>query len=159
MSTSPTGGPRISGLLNLAWDEAFKRMNADVGPRHPTLRPAHLQLFRFGSIDDRRITELAAREGMTKQSMHELIRHLERNGYVRTEPDPADARAHVVRLTESGEGLEADVIASSAGLHLRWAEELGADLFNSVWQGLQQMLGREGGPPDLDDLRRRAARL
>ncbi len=58
----------------------------------------------FSSIDDEgsRITELAKRAGMTKQSMGELVLDLEGKGYVERGADPVDARAKIVRLTQKG---------------------------------------------------------
>ena len=45
---------------------------------------------------------LAERAAMTKQSMAELVAHLERHGYVERVPDPSDRRAKLVRATERG---------------------------------------------------------
>jgi DNA-binding MarR family transcriptional regulator len=150
------GGPRIAGLLNLAAEQATTEINGEVVARHPELRLAHFQVFRFGSIDGRRVTELAAWAGMTKQSMHELIGHLERTGYVRREPDPSDSRARLVRLTERGIELERDVVAASSRLHLRWLQQLGEARFASLWSALEDLTGRADPLPETDDLRRRA---
>ena len=45
---------------------------------------------------------------MTKQSMAQLVAHLERHGYVERIPDPADGRAKLVRATERGREVFAD---------------------------------------------------
>ncbi|MGZ6779596.1 MAG: MarR family winged helix-turn-helix transcriptional regulator [Mycobacterium sp.] len=42
---------------------------------------------------------------MTKQTAGGLIDELEANGYVARRPDPADARARLVMLTDRGERL------------------------------------------------------
>jgi DNA-binding MarR family transcriptional regulator len=52
----------------------------------------------------KRITELAASELIAQPSVTTLVARLERDGLVRREPDPADARAVRVHLT--GEGRE-----------------------------------------------------
>ena len=52
---------------------------------------------------------LADRARMTKQSMTELVAHLERHGYVERVPDPADGRAKLVRAT--GRGREVYAVA------------------------------------------------
>ena len=131
-------------------------MASELVRRHPQLRAAHLQVFNFGSIEGRRVTELAERGAMTKQSMHELVTHLEREGYLRREPDPADSRARLIRLTPHGLRLEDDVRAASARLHLDWLARLGADRFEALWSALQEITGREGGPPEPAELRRHA---
>jgi DNA-binding MarR family transcriptional regulator len=49
-----------------------------------------------------RITELAAREGVAQPSMTGLINRLERDSLVERRPDPEDARACLVAVTERG---------------------------------------------------------
>src|SRR6266481_1741759 len=51
------------------------------------LRAAHAQVFVAIHADGSRLTELAARAGMTKQAMGELVRYLEQHGYLQIEPD------------------------------------------------------------------------
>ena len=53
--------------------------------------------------DGTRLTELAAAAQVTKQTAGSLVDQLERAGYARRTPDPADARARLVRLAERGE--------------------------------------------------------
>ena len=79
--SEPQAGRRL-GLLRVALDQALAAVLARVGPSHPALRPAHLQIFRFDGIEGATAAELAFHAGMTKQSMHELVTHLERNGYL-----------------------------------------------------------------------------
>jgi len=52
----------------------------------------------------RRLTSLAAREGVTQPAMTQLVARLEDSGLVCRDPDPADGRVVQVRLT--GEGRE-----------------------------------------------------
>ena len=147
------GGPRIAGLLSIAFDQAMAAVTAEVAPHHPDLRPAHLQIFRLGSIEGRRATELAALARMTKQSMHELVGHLERHGYLTREVDPGDVRARLLRLTPRGQQLEDQVVAASARLQLSWREALGADRFDVLWAGLQEITGGSAPAPSVAQLR------
>jgi DNA-binding MarR family transcriptional regulator len=133
--------PRYFGLLRVAFDQALTAVLAEVSPRHPALRPAHIQLFRFGGIDGSHTAELAVHAGMTKQSMHELITHLERNGYLVREPDPADTRARLVRLTPAGRKLEQQINQAVAKVLDSWEDDLGTDRFNELWATLQQLTG------------------
>jgi len=133
--------PRYFGLLRLAFDQALSAIVAEVGPHHPALRPAHIQLFRFGGIDGSSAAELAAHVGMTKQSMHELITYLERHGYLVREPDPDDTRARLVRLTPSGRALEADIGNAVANVLDTWEADLGTEAFDQLWKTLQQLTG------------------
>ena len=62
------------------------------------------QLALFHNIDTQgtRLTTIAARAGLTKQSMIELVNKCEKNAFVRRSPDPLDKRAKIVTLTQSG---------------------------------------------------------
>jgi DNA-binding MarR family transcriptional regulator len=86
--------------------------------------------------------------------MHELIAHLQRHGYLRREPDPADARAMRIRLTTPGWELEQQMRAASARVHLSWLEQLGAERFDALWAALRQLTGRDDPVPDPAALRR-----
>lgn len=64
------------------------------------VRPAYgsilLPLFEEDGL---RMGELARRARLAKQTMTTMVRLLERDGLVVREPDPADGRASVIRLT------------------------------------------------------------
>ncbi|MGH4026993.1 MAG: MarR family winged helix-turn-helix transcriptional regulator [Pseudonocardiaceae bacterium] len=148
----------VLGLAQVALEAGRSEVTAELAPRHPQLRPAHLQVFRRGPLDAVRVTELAARAGMTKQSMYELVGHLERHGYLHREPDPADARALRVRLTAQGRELEEQLRAASARVHLQWRDRLGPERFAALWSALQDVTGRDDPLPDPAELFRQAAR-
>jgi DNA-binding MarR family transcriptional regulator len=87
------------------------------------VRPAHYAVFRYLDEEGSRVTELAEAAGMTKQSMGELVDHLERRGYVERRPDPRDGRAKIVVFTAKGRrGIEvaAERIAGIEGELARW---------------------------------------
>jgi len=50
----------------------------------------------------RRVTELAAREGVTQPGITRLVNRLEEAGWVARESDPGDGRAVMVCLTAAG---------------------------------------------------------
>lgn len=75
---------------------------------HDELTVAHINLTRNLDEDGTRLTELARRAAMTKQSMSELVEQVERMGLIEKRPDPSDGRAKLVCFTERGfEWLEA----------------------------------------------------
>ncbi|MCX4513222.1 MarR family transcriptional regulator [Streptomyces sp. NBC_01619] len=70
---------------------------------HPELEPAAYGLLvRLEESGAQRATELAAYFGVGKATMSRQLRALEELGLVVREPDPADGRASLVRLTEEG---------------------------------------------------------
>jgi len=151
--SEPQAGRRL-GLLRVALDQALAAVLARVGPAHPALRPAHLQIFRFDGVEGATAAELAVHAGMTKQSMHELVTHLERNGYLTREPDPGDSRARLVRLTPSGHALEQDVHLAIAEVLESWRDRLGPERFDTLWSILQEITSETGPLPDLTEIRR-----
>ncbi|MEV1044956.1 MarR family transcriptional regulator [Streptomyces sp. NPDC049916] len=70
---------------------------------HPDLEPAAYGLLvRLESAGQQRATELAAYFGVGKATMSRQLHSLENLGLVGREPDPADGRAWLVRLTDEG---------------------------------------------------------
>ncbi len=54
--------------------------------------------------------ELADMAGVTRATMTGLVDTLEKDGYVRREPDPRDRRAMLVHLTPKGEAFTREVL-------------------------------------------------
>ena len=52
------------------------------------------------------MVELARRSALSKQTMTELVRRLERDGLVERRPDPADGRASLIFLTARSRAFE-----------------------------------------------------
>jgi len=87
--------------------EPFRAMNDELAGRlaergHPEVRAAHGAVLQFLDDAGTRVSDLAQRAQMTKQSMAQLVAHLEAHGYVERVPDPADGRAKLVRATDRG---------------------------------------------------------
>ncbi|MBP0441457.1 MarR family winged helix-turn-helix transcriptional regulator [Tianweitania sediminis] len=69
---------------------------------HEELSLAHINLTRNLDEDGTRLTELARRASMTKQSMSELVEQVELTGLIEKRRDPTDGRAKLVCFTETG---------------------------------------------------------
>jgi len=65
----------------------------------------HHPLFENIDAQGTRLSALAARAGVTHQSMGDLVASLERRGYVERRSDPNDGRARLVCLTPLGQRL------------------------------------------------------
>jgi DNA-binding MarR family transcriptional regulator len=92
---------------------------------HPEIRTPHGNVFPFLDTNGTRVSVLAERAQITKQSMAELVAHLERLGYVERVPDPEDRRAKLVRSTDKGEELYAIAREVVAELEADWTKALG----------------------------------
>jgi len=69
---------------------------------HDELSVAHINLTRNLDENGTRLTELARRASMTKQSMGELVDQVEEIGLVEKKRDPTDGRAKLVSFTAKG---------------------------------------------------------
>ena len=104
---------------------------------HPGLRLGHVGVLSNLDYDRgaRQVT-LAERAGVTKQAIGPVVRELERLGYVRTDPDPADHRAKLVTLTSAGR----EVIEHAQPLIDRIENSIRASIGVAQYQELQQLL-------------------
>jgi DNA-binding MarR family transcriptional regulator len=112
--------------------EPFVAMNDRLMARlaaegHPEFRSAHGAVFQYLDDAGTRVSTLAQRARMTKQSMAELVAHLERHGYVERVPDPGDRRAKLVRATARGREVFALARATMADVDARLDAALGAE--------------------------------
>jgi len=108
------------------------------------IRPAHGVVFQFLDSAGTRVSVLAQRAQMTKQSMAELVAHLERHGDLERAPDPADRRAKLVRLTRRGRDVFPLALEAIAEVEARWTESLGERdmaLLRALLQRLNGALG------------------
>ena len=125
-------------LLRAPHHAVVSRIHRGLAARGFTdLHPAHLAVFQNIEAEGSRITELAVRAQITKQSMGYLVDYLEEHGYVRREPDPLDGRAKCVRMTERGWQVMDAAFAIVDELEAEWAARLGEERF----QQLRELLG------------------
>jgi DNA-binding MarR family transcriptional regulator len=108
---------------------------------HDDLRAAHAQVFVALDMEGSRLTELAARAGMTKQAMGELVRYLEHHGYLAVEPDSRDRRAKMIRPTPRGMAARQDCASLVAESDRRLADRIG----DRALRELRLQLGHIGG--------------
>lgn len=96
-------------------------------------------MFRHPSADGLRPSELADKVNITKQSVNDLLGHLERCGYLTREPDPLDGRARVIRLTEKGHALEGAINGLARDAEQTIAAHLGARRFSQFRSALVEL--------------------
>lgn len=88
------------------------------------------------SLHGIRLTELAEQAQITKQTAGALVDELERNGYVTREPDPADARARLVMLSDRGEQVCRAAAEEVARIEAHWRRHLGEVPYRQLREAL-----------------------
>jgi DNA-binding MarR family transcriptional regulator len=109
------------------------------------VREGHGSVFVFMRPGGTRLTELARRARMTKQSMGELVRDLEALGYVERRPDPDDGRAKIVVFTPSGERVNAIGIEAITDMERQWARSLGRQRMEALRAALEELTANAPG--------------
>jgi len=125
-------------MLRVVWQWVRDEMYAGiVAAGYDDLNAAHVGLWRYPGLDGLRPSQLADRAGITKQSVNDLLGHLERHGYLGRVPDSADGRARVILLTSKGRRLEQTIYAEAGAAQLRIAEILGPRRFAQLHGSLE----------------------
>ena len=89
-----------------------------------SLAHAHNVLRHLGN-GPLRASAIVGQCGVSKQAVSQQIAHLQRNGYVRTLPDPDDQRARLIELTERGVAAQALVKQLFADIEREWTKRIG----------------------------------
>ncbi|KUI35653.1 MarR family transcriptional regulator [Mycobacterium sp. IS-1496] len=113
---------RIHDALRAAGFDDLTLAQSRIGQR---LRP-----------DGIRLTDLAEEARVTKQTAGALVDQLERAGYVVRTPDPTDARARLVMLSDRGQRLCAAAAAELAVVEREWRSHLGAEAFDRLCEAM-----------------------
>ena len=120
--------------------EAVKRLQLR-GHQHVTL--AHVALLSYLDLDGTRLTTLAERAGMTKQSMRQLAIELEALGYITRDDDLTDRRASLLKFTDTGWRFLQDANAVKQDLEARYNAMLGEEGFLRFREALIQVMQLE----------------
>jgi len=134
------------GLLSTAMDEFSEELYERVQAAGlEDIRPGHGCVFSNVQPEGSRLTELAERACMTKQTVGEVASDLEGLGYVERVPDPADGRAKIIRLTQRGR--EAQLIGRDLvdGLERDWGERYGEENVAALRQALEVITAERFG--------------
>lgn len=130
----------IGALLNLPVQEISRRVAVALVERgFSDYRPTYQVVFQVCKPEGSRLTELAERAGVTKQSMGETIDVLEQRGYFERIPDPTDGRATLIRRTERGWQVNQVAREIVEQLQQEWARALGEEEFAELLHHLRRL--------------------
>jgi len=138
--------PLMIRLLGVAFDDFCEQLERRLAETpYDDIRITHGCVF--GNIDPEgtRLTDLAERARMTKQSVGEVTSDLEQRGYVERVADPSDGRAKIIRLTERGRAAQALGVGLIDDLEQEWGERFGAERVAALREALEAITGERVG--------------
>jgi DNA-binding MarR family transcriptional regulator len=95
------GGDPDRTQLAIGFERLFTLVSR-LNPRMDISLTAASTLRTLERDGPHRLSELAAKEGVTQPAMTQLVSRLERDGLARRCTDPTDGRVVVVRITDAG---------------------------------------------------------
>jgi DNA-binding MarR family transcriptional regulator len=144
----------IGRLLQQAYRAYNHQAIAKLRERgHTGLTLAHTLLLSNLDLEGTRITTLAERAGITKQSMGQLVEDLEKRGYVERQVDATDRRASVVHFTPAGWQFLQDAYELKQEIEAEYQDMLGEAVFDQLRATLRQLLAHPaaGGEAESDE--------
>jgi DNA-binding MarR family transcriptional regulator len=138
----PIGEPdlNIGLLLYIPYRALESRVFAAVANAgYGDITPAQARIFQRIGPNGTRLTDLAEQAQVTKQTAGFLVDQLERAGYVQRTPDPTDARARLVRISERGAAALPIASAVVAQVESEWTEYLGANRMAQLRRTLSRL--------------------
>ena len=116
-----------------AADRIFRAVH-DAGFEDVTI--AQSRLLMGIDIDGTRLSVLAERAQIAKQTATALVDKLERAGYVERVLDPSDGRARLVRMTPRAEAVLPLARAEEDRIEAEWRAHLGPELMDHLREAL-----------------------
>ena len=140
--------PRIA-LIRLL-DAGFDAFSEELARRlaqtpYNDIRATHGCVFGNIEPEGSRLTDLAERAHMTKQTVGEVATELERRGYLERAPDPSDGRAKIIQLTERGRQVQALGREIIDEIEQEWAERFGAERVAALRDALEAITAEQLG--------------
>jgi DNA-binding MarR family transcriptional regulator len=120
--------PLIGALLRLPHEVIVVRMLATINAKGFDITNSELPVFLYPGPEGRRPIDLARQCNMTRQAMNYVLTSLEDRGYIQRQTGP-NVAARVVRVTDRGWLLIAQIRKCLADIEKEWTAHLGAQRF------------------------------
>jgi DNA-binding MarR family transcriptional regulator len=134
----------LTALLDLAFEAMLTEFRGEIeDSEFDDLRITHGCVFRYVRETGIRLTEIAERANVTKQSAGEIVDDLVELGYVERAPDPADRRAKLICLTARGEKAQEFGFRAFAAIEEGWAERYGVERLADLRKTLEEIVATE----------------
>ena len=115
----------------------------ELRDRMGALRSSQLRLVALVPAEGMRLTDLAARVGMTKQALGEFATDLEDRGLLETVRDPADKRVRIVRRTTVGDEVAEVTGRAITEMEARWRTRIGPERWDAMRETLLAVVTQE----------------
>ena len=130
----------MGAMMRYVWQGVWRQIfSGVVAAGYEDVNPAHVGLFRYPGLDGQRPSELADQLQITKQSVNDLLGHLDARDYLAREPDPADGRARIVRLTKQGRKLQETIHGQARAAEQHIADTLGPSRYTQLQHALEDL--------------------
>jgi DNA-binding MarR family transcriptional regulator len=134
----PAVTPLIGALLRAPHEVIVVRMLATLKANGFDITHTELEVFLYPGPEGRRPIDLARQCNMTRQAMNYVLAGLESRGYIQRQAGPSEA-ARVVRVTDRGWLLIAQVRKCVGEIEQEWADHLGTRRFMELRETLQDL--------------------
>jgi DNA-binding MarR family transcriptional regulator len=134
---------RLLGQVFADFSEELYRGLAAAG--FGDIRPGHGCVFGYIDPEGSRLTDMAERARMTKQSVGEVATDLERRGYLERIPDATDGRVKIIRLTDRGRAAQRAGRQLIDEIERDWAERYGESEIGALRATLEAIAARPAG--------------
>ena len=124
-------------IASRAAAERIFRAGHDAGFDDLTI--AQSRLAMGVDVEGTRLSVLAERAQIAKQTATALVDKLERAGYVERVPDPSDGRARLVKMTSRAEAALPIARAEEDRIEAEWRAHLGDELMDQLRHALTSL--------------------
>lgn len=137
-----SGKPDIGILLLLADQEFVRELRAHTAAQgYADQGRSDGFVLRTLGAGPRTISGLAERLEITKQGAGQIVDDMERRGYVERRPDPSDARAKLLHLTEHGQAALSTARKFHQAYERRLRKRFGDEAIDTLRDVLTDMAG------------------
>ena len=130
--------PLIGSLLRLPREEIVTRMLAALNAHGIDITLTEMTVFMYPGPEGQRPINLAKQCNMTRQAMNYVLTGLERRGYIERHTGTSGA-ARVVRLTDKGWEVIAQMRRCVAEVEQQWTAYLGEQRFKALSETLRDL--------------------
>ena len=139
MGDDDTDGLNLGLLLFIPYRYLESAVLAELKAHGHDLPLSHARVFQRINPSGSRPSELAQAAQVSKQTLGSIIDQLERGGYVRRLPDPTDARARLVVVTDLGRRLTELSLPVVREVESTWRAHLGPDRTRELRAALEAL--------------------